>query len=114
MSGLCYVHPRAAVEAEAKRWKDEHDSMRKVATELAYKATAAQHELDELTVKHKNLHENHVTMQGKYRALKQGGTDYWKEQAKALAERFEKHVNDTRQDMTELAQLKAEMPEVKA
>jgi hypothetical protein len=34
MSGLCYVHPRAAVETkaatEARRWKDEHEKMQKV------------------------------------------------------------------------------------
>jgi len=116
MSGLCYVHPRQTVEAEASsRKKDENESMQKVAEQLAYKAAAAQRGLDEMALKHKNLHEAHVAMQAKYHALKQeGGTHDWKAQAKALAERFEKHVNDTRQDMTELAHLRAEMPAVKA
>ncbi len=86
-----------------------------MAAELAYKATNAQRELDELTLKHKNLHANHVAMQGKYHALKQGGHEKdWKAKAKELAERFEKHVTDTRQDMLELAKLKEEMPAVKA
>lgn len=88
-----------------------------VASELAYKAAAAEKRELETRVKHDHLQENHGKMQAKYRALKdhvkanstQDATELaqvrekaakWKAKAKELLDRFElqgreaKHVSD--------------------
>ena len=55
--------------SEARRWKDEHDKMAAVASELAFKATNAAQELRDAQARHKNLQENHQAMQSKYRGI---------------------------------------------
>lgn len=59
-----------SVKSEARRWKENHDKMQTIAKELSIKATISKQELEDLQSKHRNLCENHASMQNKYRAAK--------------------------------------------
>jgi chromosome segregation ATPase len=101
------------VASEARRWKEKHDTMATAAKELAYKAAASAKDAEEIQARHRNLHENHTSMQGKYKALKEElaslreagdaatalqsdwrqSANKWKGRCQELAGKFEQHVS---------------------
>lgn len=119
----------ARVTEEARRWKEQHDTMKAAAQEMAYKAAAASKELAENKERHQNLLENHAAMQAKHRntkdelaALRDKGdaaskleSDWrqhsakWKSRCKDLAAKFEQHARHAEEQLkTHSAQSRAE------
>ena len=130
------------VTNEARRWKEKYDSMSSAAKELAYKAAAAAKDVEDIQAKHRNLYENHSSMQSKYKAMKEElatlreagdsatalqsdwrqNANKWKSRCQELASKFEEHVRQAEEKLKSQARkheadrerMEAELDESKA
>ena len=114
-------HEMRKITSEAARWKREHDKMKEVSNQLAYKAEQAAQAYKDLKERHQNLQANHDAMRDKARS---GGDDVHQQLAtkvekwRARCMDAQSELEATREKLRardeDLERLKAEIPAVKA